>query len=347
MNVPTSILTLIIGIVITLASGWVSQNNGLMPTAAAAEAVEIDRLFTAMIAIATGLFLLVQGALLYSLFAFRRRDGDETDATPVHGNVSLEIVWTAIPAMLVLWLGIYSFDVYQSIDSAGTMGSTHMAHQHGGMETVVAAGEGTPAPSDPVLLATQGNRADGPLAQAIATEVIDPLIVNVDGLQYAWLFTYPDTGIVSGELHLPINRSVTLNITARDVIHAFWVPEFRLKQDAVPGQVNHLNFQPTKEGTYPVICAELCGAYHGAMKTRSIVHSQTDYQAWVDSQLVAHNSSTTAVAQRSDPAHVSALEQHATAMGLPDHWPDHGHEHSLSTLPPDWLEASSLDPSGS
>lgn len=325
-----------------------SQNNGLMPTAAAAEAVEIDRLFTAMIAIATGLFLLVQGALLYSLFAFRRRKGDETDATPVHGNVSLEIVWTAIPAMLVLWLGIYSFDVYQSIDSAGTMGSTHMAHQHSAVESVAAQGGSNPAPEgDPVLVVNQDDLANGFVTQAIATDTISPLIVNVEGLQYAWLFTYPDTGIVSGELHLPVNQSVTLNITARDVIHAFWVPEFRLKQDAVPGQVNHLNFQPTKEGTYPVICAELCGAYHGAMKTRSIVHSQADYQAWVDSQLVANNSSTTAVAQRSDPAPVSALEQYATAMGLPDHWHDHGHEHSLSTLSPDWLEASSLNPSRS
>ncbi|WP_299486216.1 cytochrome c oxidase subunit II [Acaryochloris sp. IP29b_bin.137] len=311
MKVPTAILTLIIGILITLASLWVSQNNGLLPIAAAAEATEIDRLFTAMLAIATGLFLLVQGALLYSLFAFRRQPDDATDAEPIHGDVSLEIVWTAIPAMLVLWLGIYSFDVYQSIDSVGTMGSHNMAHQHGEME-MVAADQGSDSTR---LVVDQSDVSPDPLSPAVATETVEPLQVNVDGLQYAWLFTYPDTGIISGELHLPVNRPVTLNITARDVIHAFWVPEFRLKQDAVPGQVTHLNFQPTEEGVYPVICAELCGAYHGAMKTRSIVHSGPEYQAWVDSQLVANTSRET-VAQS---VTTSPLEHHAAAMGLPDH----------------------------
>lgn len=321
MKVPTAILTLIVGILITLASFWVSQNNGLLPTAAAAEATEIDRLFTAMLAIATGLFLLVQGALLYSLFAFRRQADDETDAEPVHGNVSLEIVWTAIPAMLVLWLGIYSFDVYQSIDSVGTMGSHNMAHQHSDTE-MVATGNGT----DPVQwIADQSSVSPDVLSQVMATEPIAPLQVNVDGLQYAWLFTYPDTGIISGELHLPVNRPVTLNITARDVIHAFWVPEFRLKQDAVPGQVTHLNFQPTAEGIYPVICAELCGAYHGAMKTRSIVHSPAEYQAWVESQLVA-NSAQETVAQGGD----SPLERHVAAMGMPHHLHDGSQQSDLA-----------------
>lgn len=312
MKVPTAILTLIIGILITLASLWVSQHNDvLLPIAAASEAAEIDRLFAAMMAIATGLFLIVQGALLYSLLAFRRKPDDQTDAAPVHGNIPLEIVWTAIPAMLVLWLGIYSFDVYQSIDSVGTMGSHNMAHQHGDMEMVAGSDSAQ-------MVADQGQMSSDALSQAMATETLAPLQVNVDGLQYAWLFTYPDTGIISGELHLPVNRPVTLNISARDVIHAFWVPEFRLKQDAVPGQVTHLNFQPTKEGVYPVICAELCGAYHGAMKTRSIVHSAPEYQTWVDSQLVANTSrDTMAQSEGSSP-----LEHHAAAMGMPEHLHD-------------------------
>lgn len=340
MKVPTAIITLIVGILITLASLWVGQNNSLLPTAAAAEAVEIDRLFTAMIAIATGLFLLVQGALLYSLFAFRRRSDDETDAAPIHGDVSLEIVWTAIPAMLVLWLGIYSFDVYQSIDSVGTMSANHMAHQHGGMEQVVAS-DGATSAYDPTFVANPGD-SDAEINPAVATDIIAPLVVNVDALQYAWLFTYPDTGIISGELHLPVNRPITLNITARDVIHAFWVPEFRLKQDAVPGQVTHLNFQPTQEGIYPVICAELCGAYHGAMKTRSIVHSVAEYQAWVDSQLVASGSPANSVAQAAAPDMLSPLEQHAAVMGLPNHLDRDGHDPGLSILHPDLENVAAL-----
>ncbi|MGB7417538.1 MAG: cytochrome c oxidase subunit II [Thermosynechococcaceae cyanobacterium] len=210
MNVPSSIATLLIGIAIALASVWVGQNNGLLPIAASVEAVQIDNLFNAMMAIATGLFLLVQGALLYSLFAFRRKEGDDTDAAPVHGNVPLEIVWTAIPSAIVLWLAIYSFDVYQSVNSGGFMGSDHMAHAQSKVVNV----------SNQTLMADMGSGPSNPINNS--------LVVNVKGLQYAWLFYYDGTDIVSGDLHVPVGRPVELNINAQDVIHAFRVPEFRL-----------------------------------------------------------------------------------------------------------------------
>jgi cytochrome c oxidase subunit 2 len=84
-------------------------------------------------------------------------------------------------------------------------------------------------------------------------------VVNVKGIQYAWIFTYPETGIVSGELHAPVNRPVQLNMEAGDVIHAFWVPQLRLKQDVIPGQETVLSFTSNQIGQYPIICAELCG----------------------------------------------------------------------------------------
>lgn len=99
-------------------------------------------------------------------------------------------------------------------------------------------------------------------------------------MQYAWIFTYPDSGIVSGELHIPVGKDVQLNLSARDVIHSFWVPQFRLKQDAIPGVPTELRFKATKVGTYPVVCAELCGGYHGAMRTQVIVHTPEDFEAW-------------------------------------------------------------------
>jgi cytochrome c oxidase subunit II len=278
VNVPSSVATLIIGIVITLASLWVGQNNGLLPTAASVEAAQIDNLFNAMMAIATGLFLLVQGALLYSLFAFRKRKDDDTDAAPVHGNIPLEIVWTAIPSAIVLWLAIYSFDVYQSVNSGGFMGSDHMAHAQSKVVNV----------SNQTLMADMGSGPSNPINNS--------LVINVKGLQYAWLFYYDGTDIVSGDLHVPVGRPVELNINAQDVIHAFWVPEFRLKQDAVPGVETHLAFTPSVLGNYPVICAELCGAYHGAMKTRVIVESPDDYEAWYSSRVVAMADSSSDVA---------------------------------------------------
>ncbi|MEM6435457.1 MAG: cupredoxin domain-containing protein, partial [Cyanobacteria bacterium P01_D01_bin.115] len=108
------------------------------------------------------------------------------------------------------------------------------------------------------------------------------LEVNVAGMQYAWIFTYPNSGIVDGELHVPVNADVKLNISANDVIHSFWVPQFRLKQDAIPGKETELRFVATKPGTYPVVCAELCGGYHGAMRTQVIVHSPSEFNNWLE-----------------------------------------------------------------
>jgi cytochrome c oxidase subunit II len=141
----------------------------------------------------------------------------------------------------------------------------------------------------------------------------DPLVVNVQGLQYAWIMTYPETGIVSGELRLPQNRPVRLNISANDVIHAFWVPEFRLKQDAIPGQETHLSFTPNRVGTYPLICAELCGAYHGGMNTRVIVQSPEEYRAWEDSQKTVATKDPVTVAAL---IHDEAMASQVKAMGF-------------------------------
>jgi cytochrome c oxidase subunit 2 len=113
------------------------------------------------------------------------------------------------------------------------------------------------------------------------------LVVNVTGLQYAWLFNYPDTDITTGELHLPIGREVKINLAANDVIHAFWIPEFRLKQDAIPGRETTLHFKPRTAGDYKLICAELCGPNHGAMKAEVVVESPEAFDNWIQEQLVA------------------------------------------------------------
>jgi cytochrome c oxidase subunit 2 len=76
-------------------------------------------------------------------------------------------------------------------------------------------------------------------------------------------------------------------MVAQDVIHSFWVPQFRLKQDVMPGQESQLNFVATKTGTYPIVCTELCGSYHGAMRTQLIVHTPEEYDAWLQENRVA------------------------------------------------------------
>jgi cytochrome c oxidase subunit II len=316
VKVPSTITALVCGILLTLVSLWVGQNNHLLPTVASEEALKIDGLFNAMLSISVGLFVLVQGAIVYSVFKFRYKPGDETDAEPIEGNIPLEILWTAVPTIIVMWLAVYSFDVYKAVDGGNAIGAHHMAHAH--TTTQIAAQPGTAAAatlSNNSNLFAQAAPVTAPAVMGSGMEKPPekPLIVNVNGLQYAWIFTYPETGIVSGQLNLPLGRPVILNITASDVIHAFWVPEFRLKQDAVPGQENHLNFVPSLAGTYPLICAELCGAYHGGMKTQVIVQAPEAYQAWEQSQKAVASKDPTILAAA---MHDTAMQSQVEAMGF-------------------------------
>ena len=112
---------------------------------------------------------------------------------------------------------------------------------------------------------------------------VDPnaLVINVKAQQWVWTFEYPEYGIISKELHLPVNKQVLLKMQSADVIHSFWVPEFRVKQDVVPGHVTEYRITPTLIGNYKVRCAELCGISHAYMEGPVIVDSQTDYSAWI------------------------------------------------------------------
>lgn len=265
---------LVSAVVLTiLASLWVGQNAGfLMPVSASVEAKLIDDLFNFMLVIATGIFIGVQGLLLYSAFAFRRTKGDMTDGPPVHDNLKLEIFWTAIPTVLVLYLSVYSFDVFQQIGATDPMTGAH--HD-----------TGLPAKA---------------IAQIADPSAPPPLVIQVQAQQYAWIFTYPEKNITAAELHLPLNRPVRLEMKSEDVIHAFWVPQFRLKQDVIPGRTTYVAFTPDKAGQYQLRCAELCGAYHGGMNVDVFVEDQKKVDEWLTSQ--ASLSVETRIAQALPPA---------------------------------------------
>jgi cytochrome c oxidase subunit II len=118
------------------------------------------------------------------------------------------------------------------------------------------------------------------------TNRADPgaMVVKVRAQQFTWIFEYPEYGIVSNELHLPVNKQVVLKMESSDVIHSFWVPEFRVKQDVVPGRVTDYRITPTLIGEYKVRCAELCGTSHYSMESPVIVNTQADYDAWIAEQ---------------------------------------------------------------
>jgi cytochrome c oxidase subunit II len=125
-------------------------------------------------------------------------------------------------------------------------------------------------------------------AQNLAeTRRVDPgaMVVNVTGFQWGWRFDYPDYGITSTELYLPVNKQVLLKMTSTDVLHSFWVPEFRVKQDLVPGRITELRITPTIIGdTYKVRCAEICGTSHAYMENPVIVVDDLNFDAWVVEQ---------------------------------------------------------------
>lgn len=135
-----------------------------------------------------------------------------------------------------------------------------------------------------LLFATLGARG---LAQATAAEK-DELVVEVTALQFDWWFTYPQYNVVnSQELVLPVNRPVYFKITSKDVIHSFWVPEFRIKQDAVPGLITDLHIRPLEVGEYKLRCSEVCGVLHYAMVADVRVVDQAAFDAWVAEQAAA------------------------------------------------------------
>jgi cytochrome c oxidase subunit 2 len=316
-QIPAPLLTLILGVVVTLISLWYGQNNHLLPAQASEQAPLVDDFFNVMATIGMALFIVVEGSILYALLRFRRPKGDNTDGLPIEGNLPLEAFWTAIPAVIVVGLGLYSVVVFQE------MGGFSPGGHHGNgtliaqapQKSVIDVGSGLLSQAE-----TDGLYKKIPIYGFGASpleEGNDPdLTVNVTGMQYAWIFRYPDSGITDGELHVPVGQDVQLRIEAQDVIHSFWVPQFRLKQDAIPGETTELRFVATKEGTYPVVCTELCGAYHGAMRTQVIVHSPEDYAAWVESRVAQGTSNTETVArlphQRTDTEYLAAYTQDLT-----------------------------------
>ena len=247
---------------LVLGGLWIGQNVNLLPIDASVNAPIYDELFQVLFTIGTILFVGIVGLLVFSLIKFRRRSGQLGDGVAIEGNLPLEIFWTAVPAVVVLFVGLYSYDIY---DRMG--GMVPLAHDHMGQ-----------ASEERIWGGISSGSATNPSSDAIA-----PLPIDVTAMQFAFLFHYPDGDITAGELHVPIDRPVTLHMEAKDVIHAFWVPEFRLKQDVIPGQPTQLSFTPTRPGRYPIVCAELCGPYHGGMRSTVVVEEPEAWDAWFTS----------------------------------------------------------------
>jgi cytochrome c oxidase subunit 2 len=218
-----------IGIAIALSIRW-------FPADAAKQDHPIDTLYDVLMICSVPIFVLVATVVLYSVWAFRMRPGQENeDGPPIHGNTRLEVIWTAIPAIMLVSLCSYAYAVLHDVEKS---------HKN-------------------------------------------EMVVNVHAVQFAWQFSYPQAGgrqVVSNQLYLPQGRPVRFDVTTGDVIHSFWVPAFRLKTDTVPGITTHIRVTPTKLGSYPVVCAELCGLGHAVMRSTAYVVTPAAFNAWLAKQ---------------------------------------------------------------
>lgn len=107
------------------------------------------------------------------------------------------------------------------------------------------------------------------------------MVINVTGEQFVWSFEYPDADVESTELVVPVDKQIEFKLGSKDVIHSFWVPQWRIKQDAVPGMETTAIVTPNKVGSYPLVCTELCGLGHATMRAPVRTVSQADFDKWL------------------------------------------------------------------
>lgn len=262
MPIPPAILTLLLGMALVLTGLWVGQNINLLPVDASSNAPVYDELFKVLFSIGTILFIGIVGLIVYSLVRFRRSPADTSDGVAIEGNLPLEILWTAIPAVVVLFVGIYSYDIYERMGGMTPLNDHSMHAMHS-------------EPAD--------GRTWAGISPALSTDAdaAPALPVEVTAMQFAFIFHYPDAGITSGELHVPVGQPVSLLMRANDVIHAFWVPQFRLKQDVIPGRAIDFNLTPTREGRYRLRDSQFSGTWFAANQADVVVESREAYDAWL------------------------------------------------------------------
>lgn len=178
------------------------------------------------------IFLIVSGIILVALLRYRWREGDP-DPKQNAGNKALELIWTGIPFLIVIFL--FTLTVR-------TMGVSD-----------------PPAPADPDLI--------------------------VIGHQWWWEVRYPKTGVVTAyEIHIPVNKPISVLLDSKDVLHEFWVPELTRKMSTVPGHPNHVWLQADKPGTYLGVCSEFCGTQHAWMRFTVVAEEPAEFEAWQQRQ---------------------------------------------------------------
>lgn len=228
----------------------------LTPESGGSEAADNTKsLYLIVLYIALGVFILVEGALVYSVVKFRHRRG--VKPAEFTGSKRLELGWTLAASAILVVLAVATFVKLDSI-------SNPPGEDLSGPERVPVGSAGQTQDSD---------RSSPPRG--------DRLNVTVTGQQYLWKFTYPDGSTSYHDLVAPVNTVVILNITSQDVAHSWWIPKLGGKRDALPGYVQRTWFKSERPATYGGQCAELCGANHANMTARVRILPKAEFEKWL------------------------------------------------------------------
>ena len=260
--------------------------NWSLPENIATYGGKIDAIFW-VITVVTGIaFVLVEVGIIWFCIKYRRREGQRAFYT--HGSKSLEVLWTAVPALAMVALGLYSANVWAQIKGRSS------------------------APSESLHIAVSAKQFEWNVTYAGADEVLGT----------------SDDFSTRNQLHFPANRPILIWLESEDVLHSFFIPQLRVKQDAVPGMTIPVWFEATKAGDYQIGCAELCGLGHYRMRARVTIHEPAAYEMWVGEQIAARTDAgqPTAVAA----AGGFGVEVGAETGGDPED--EAGHEHSAGGM---------------
>lgn len=237
---------------IVLVSHWMGhQAHRWLPVQASTAAPLVDDLFSFETAIGTFVFLGVVSVMAWVMLFNRAEKYDDTDAVPIEGNTRLEVIWTAIPFVLVMGIAFWTI---RASDQLGMLGP--MEHIH---------------PRNPV------EDAGGYPGDRLPAEQVE-----VIARQWSWEFRYPGSNVSSTELHLAVDQPVTFRLVSEDVLHGFYIPAFRVKQDVIPGRAIDFNVTPTREGVYRLRDSQFSGTWFAANQSDVVVESAQEHQAWLE-----------------------------------------------------------------
>ncbi len=208
-----------------------------LPESASTYSSTIDNMFYLILVVTGVAFILTEALLFLFAFLYRRRPGRR--ATYTHGNNTIEVIWTVVPAVLLVVLAVASRTAWNEI-------------------------KGSTPETDEIVTIT---------ASQFNWEIRYP---GVDGR-----FDSPDDVITNNEMRIPVGVPVKIRLRSKDVIHSFFLPHFRLKQDAVPGLTIEVWVEATRTGDFEIACAELCGFGHYSMKGMLTVMGQDEYRDWL------------------------------------------------------------------